>query len=85
MNFFIMSAVFANVFKLSGASEEIVKMMKYQPQVNSSGGKVMDEKEVVGEIELKNITFRYPTKKDVIVAKKINLKVEQNKVVALVG
>jgi len=36
----------------------------------------MDEKEVVGEIELKNITFRYPTKSDVIVAKKINLKVE---------
>ena len=28
MNFFIMSAVFANVFKLSGASEEIVKMME---------------------------------------------------------
>ena len=85
MNFFIMSAVFANVFKLSGASEEIVKMMKYQPQVNSAGGKVMDDKEVVGEIELKNITFRYPTKQDVTVAKKINLKVEQNKVVALVG
>ena len=85
MNFFIMSAVFANVFKLSGASEEIVKMMKYQPQVNSSGGKVMNEQEVVGEIELKNITFRYPTKLDVTVAKKINLKVEQNKVVALVG
>lgn len=85
MNFFIMSAVFANVFKLSGASEEIVKMMKYQPQVNSAGGKVMDVKEVVGEIELKNITFRYPTKLDVTVAKKINLKVEQNKVVALVG
>lgn len=85
MNFFIMSAVFANVFKLSGASEEIVKMMKYQPQVNSAGGKVMDAKEVVGEIELKNITFRYPTKLDVTVAKNINLKVEQNKVVALVG
>lgn len=35
----------------------------------------MDEKDVVGEIELKNITFRYPTKKDVTVAKNINLKV----------
>ena len=36
----------------------------------------MNDQEVVGEIELKNITFRYPTKKDVTVAKNINLKVE---------
>jgi ABC-type multidrug transport system fused ATPase/permease subunit len=36
----------------------------------------LDEKEVVGEIELKNIVFRYPTKKDVTVAKNINLKIE---------
>jgi ABC-type multidrug transport system fused ATPase/permease subunit len=28
-----------------------------------------------GEIELKNIVFRYPTKKDVTVAKNINLKI----------
>ena len=36
----------------------------------------MDENQVIGEIELKNITFRYPTKKDVTFAKNINLKVE---------
>jgi ATP-binding cassette subfamily B (MDR/TAP) protein 1 len=39
----------------------------------------------VGEIELKDVCFRYPTKTDVEVAKNVSLKIEENKVVALVG
>jgi len=40
---------------------------------------------VNGVIEFQNVTFSYPTKKEVKVCKNINLKVEKNQVVALVG
>lgn len=59
--------------------------MKYKPDVNSEGGKQLADKDVQGLIELKNVTFTYPTKKEVKVCAGINLKVQKNQVVALVG
>jgi len=38
----------------------------------------MPENEVIGCLELKNVSFRYPTKKDVQVAKNVSIKVEEN-------
>lgn len=38
-----------------------------------------------GEIELKDVKFTYPTKKEVPVLRGINIEVKANKVVALVG
>ena len=85
-NFAILAAVFGNVFKVAGASEKIVQMMQHKPKVDAlSGGNTIPEAETIGCIELKNVTFRYPTKKDVEVAKNISFKVEENQVVALVG
>ena len=85
MNFAIISIVFGNVFKVIGASEKIVLMMKWIPFINPRGGKTIPEEKVTGEIEIRNVTFRYPSKPDVTVAKNVCIKVETNKVVALVG
>ena len=63
----------------------MVEYMKYKPDVNSEGGKALADSDVHGIIELKNVTFNYPTKKEVKVCQNINLKVEKNQVVALVG
>ena len=60
-------------------------MMKWIPFINPRGGKTIPEDKVTGEIEIRNVTFRYPSKPDVTVAKNISIKVETNKVVALVG
>lgn len=38
----------------------------------------MRPEDVHGIIEMKDVSFSYPTKKDVLVAKKINLRVEKN-------
>jgi len=84
-NFAILGMVFGNVFKILGASEKIIKMMKIKPQVNPKGGIILEDKDTIGTIEFKNVNFHYPTKKDVEVAKNINLKIERNQVVALVG
>lgn len=84
-NFMMLSGVVANLVKISGASQKMVEYMKYVPDVNAEGGKAMAEEEVQGVIELKDVTFCYPTKKEVKVCSKINLKVHKNQVVALVG
>lgn len=75
-NFLTIGMVIGNVFKMFGASEKIIKMMKYLPTVNSLGGDTIPEDEVVGEIELRNVEFRYPTKADVTVCNNISLKVD---------
>lgn len=84
-NFAILGMVVGNVFKIIGASEKIIKMMQLIPTVNSKGGIILPDNETIGEIELVNVNFHYPTKQDVEVAKGINLKIAKNKVVALVG
>lgn len=84
-NFAIVAIVIGNVFKMFGASEKIIELMGHVPGVNSLGGITLQENEVVGTIEFKNVSFEYPSKKDVIVCKNLSLKVDQNKVVAIVG
>lgn len=53
----------------------MVEMMRMEVEVGLAGGKPIPEDQLVGEIELKNVTFCYPTKPDVQVSKNINLKV----------
>ena len=64
-NFWVVAMVVGNVYKISGASEKIVEMMKTPVTVNASGGMVLEEKDIVGEIEIKNVNFHYPTKPSV--------------------
>jgi len=64
-NFAILAVVFGNVFKVVGASKTIINMMKYVPGINARGGKTIPDDKVVGEIEFKNVSFNYPSKKDV--------------------
>lgn len=84
-NFMMLAGVVANLVKIAGASEKMVEYMKYIPDVNSEGGDKLNDNQVQGIIELKDVSFCYPTKKDVMVCKNINLKVEKNQVIALVG
>ena len=77
-NFAILGMVIGNVFKIVGASEKIIQMMKIIPIVNAKGGDIIKDDEIVGDIEFKDVCFNYPTKKEVQVAKNINLKIEKN-------
>jgi ATP-binding cassette subfamily B (MDR/TAP) protein 1 len=84
-NFAVVAMVIGNVYKIAGASEKIVEMMKMAVTVNASGGMILPEKDVVGEIEIKNVCFHYPTKPSVKVSKNVSIKIEKNMTVALVG
>lgn len=84
-NFIIIALVFGNIFKIQGASEKLVKMMKYIPSVNSRGGTKIYAADCKGELKLNNVKFSYPTKKNVQILNDISLDINQNEVVAFVG
>lgn len=46
---------------------------------------IADPKTFKGEIEFKNVWFRYPTRRDIWVLKNFNLKIRVNESIALVG
>ena len=47
--------------------------------------KIVNPKSFMGEIEFRNVWFRYPTRKSDWVLKGLNLKINKNETVALVG
>jgi len=85
MNFAILGIVIGMVFKVAGASEKIVEMMKTPMTIGTGGGNTIKEEQIIGDIELVDIDFRYPTKPDVQVSKKVNIHIKRGTVVALVG
>ena len=77
-NFGIVAAVIANLFQVVGASDKVVKLMQYIPQINTKGGSRIEAEECMGELELKNITFSYPSKPDINVLNDVSIKVNKN-------
>jgi ATP-binding cassette subfamily B (MDR/TAP) protein 1 len=57
--------------------------MDYEPSIKYRNFQTTNPRTY--EIQLKNVFFEFPSKKDSPVLKNISLKVEKNKVVALVG
>ena len=82
-NFIILGFVISAVYKVFGACEKIVEYMRIAVEAGDREG--LKPEKIDGSIELKNVYFSYPTKPDVVVSKNLNILVEKNKVVALVG
>lgn len=85
-NFGMVAMVFGNVAAVVGASDKIVELMDHVPEINCTGGAKI-EGEVNGKLEIRNVKFSYPTKKDVQVLKGVSLSVDndEKRVVALCG
>ncbi len=82
----LMAYVYGNVASVVGAADKIVQLMNYVPKIPTRGGDII-EGEINGELEIRDVKFRYPTKQDVQVLKGVSFKVdnEKNRVVALCG
>ena len=87
MNFAIMASVFGNVASIFGATDKVVELIGIEAKINTEGGYQMEDNEVKGTIEIKDVKFCYPSKMTVQVLKGVSLTVENNKnrVVALCG
>lgn len=82
-NFIIIGFVISAVYKVFGACEKIVEMMRIAVEAGDREG--LKPEGIDGSLELKGVYFSYPTKPDVLVSKDVNIKIDSNKVVALVG
>jgi len=63
INFMILSAVFGSIMSVIGASTKIVEILEHKPKINTTGGMRPDSSN--GTLQLKNLQFQYPSKKDV--------------------
>ena len=86
-NFARAASVFGEVMAILGASDKVVELIQYKAAINTQGGDKISDNEVSGVIEIKDVKFNYPSKKDVQVLKGVSISVDNNKnrVVALVG
>lgn len=66
-----------------GASTKIVKILSQKPKINTQGGLILPESN--GTLQLNDVHFSYPSKKDVPVLNGVSINIERNKVYALVG
>jgi ABC-type multidrug transport system fused ATPase/permease subunit len=68
-----------------GATERVQQILKEPVEIKINEGKVRKSLKLKGHINFQNLSFSYPTRKDVGVLKNINLEVEPGSKVALVG
>lgn len=83
-NFGEMSNAIQQIAKVSGASYKVAEMIVTAPQVVIAKNGKRDETPC-GTMDLQNVKFYYPTKKDVPVLHNVTIDVPSNNVVALVG
>lgn len=78
------SDLWGDFMKAIGASERVFELMARVPGVRSPAHPV-HLSSVVGEVELRDIQFSYPSRADQVVLNQLNLKLRQGEKVALVG
>ena len=80
-----LATVFTNIQKFIGATEDLFEIFD-EKEEDITEIKEIDEKfRLKGCITLKNLNFSYPTRPDEKVLKNINLEIDSNKLIALVG
>lgn len=74
--------MYGQIQKAVGASERVLEILEEEEEISEDKSKSFT---CNGNLELKNVNFSYPTRKEIQVLKNINLKVESGSKIALVG
>ena len=80
-----LSNEFEKIQKSLVIAEKIFKVIDYDPKIKNVPENKYSYMNIEGNIEFKNIDFSYPTKKDVEILKKFNLKIDKSTCVGIVG
>ncbi|KAK9234565.1 P-loop containing nucleoside triphosphate hydrolase protein [Lipomyces kononenkoae] len=77
----------ADMSKAKIATQSIKDLFQLEPEIDtwSNGGEILNPESVEGDIEFRNVHFRYPTRPSVPVLRGLNLKIKKGQYVALVG
>ncbi|XP_073139316.1 ABC transporter B family member 4-like [Henckelia pumila] len=71
--------------KAKGAAASIFAILDRKSEIDPSDESGMKLESVKGEIELRNVSFKYPTRPDVQIFRDLSLRIHSGKTVALVG
>jgi ATP-binding cassette subfamily B protein len=77
------SELWADLMRASGAAERVFELLDRQPTIPLSDGNKLGE--VAGHVELREVHFAYPSRKDMPVLQNVSLELLPGDVVALVG
>nr|AVT42121.1 ABC transporter B [Lissorhoptrus oryzophilus] len=81
-----MSLLFGSVIKGLAAGTRVFEYMNMEPSIRLKGGLSLPHDEIIkGNIEFKDVTFAYPTRKEQVILNDFNLSIPANKTVAIVG
>ena len=80
-----LATVFTNIQKFIGATEDLFEIFDEKEEDITEVNKIDEEFRLKGNIILKNLRFSYPSRPNEEVLKSINLEIESNKLIALVG
>ncbi|KAK9314461.1 P-loop containing nucleoside triphosphate hydrolase protein [Lipomyces starkeyi] len=77
----------ADMTKAKSAAQSIKNLFDRVPEIDRwfDGGEVLDAEQVQGDIEFRDVHFRYPTRSSVAVLRGLKLRVKKGQYVALVG
>lgn len=75
--------IWADFMKALGAAERVFELVDRKPGMAPRGGAELPA--VRGAIELQRVRFAYPTRKDVLVADDVSLRLDPGEIVAVVG
>ncbi len=80
-----LAGTFTNIQKFLGATEDLFEILKEERE-EIIEVKVIEAKDILsGDIELRNLSFAYPSRSEALVLKDLSVFIEKNQVVALVG
>ncbi len=80
-----LATVYTNIQKFIGATEDLFKIYDEEPEYIENLKELDPKYKINGQISLKHLSFAYPSRKDQKVLNDINLTIESNKMVALLG
>lgn len=80
-----MSVLLGQVVKGTSAGARVFEFTDLQPSISLHGGLRLPTVDLKGEIELKGVTFTYPSRSEQVVLKNLDLKILPGKVTALCG
>jgi ABC-type multidrug transport system fused ATPase/permease subunit len=76
--------MYAQIQKAVGATERVFELLDETPEkINSSNNKKIEK--IKGNVEFKNVTFSYPSRKEIQVLKEVNFTASYGQKIALVG
>lgn len=80
-----LATVFTNIQKFIGATEDLFEIFDEKEEKITELAPIEEKFRLKGSISLKNLNFAYPTRPDESVLNKLNLEIDSNKLIALVG